>query len=235
MWPFVALLCAASCSWSPLPAGATEQALDMHRVWALFLVIGLAVFAVVFGLIVFCVVRFRERPDGASVWPKQFRRNDKMEIVYTLLPLALVAGLFAVVYPVERRVEALEPAKLTVDVTGYRWSWRFAYRDLGVTIDGTPNRPPEFLLPLNETTRLDVSSADVDHSFWVPEFLFKRDAIPGLRNEFDLTPNRAGRFRGECGEFCGLQHALTTFEVRVVPRPEFDAWIAAHRRAKATS
>ena len=214
-----------------MPPGATDQALEMRRIWSLFAIVGGVVGALVAGLIVWCVVRYRDRGVADSAWPVQTRKNDRLEILYTAIPLALVAGLFAIVYPVERDVEALRPGPaVRLDVTGYRWSWRFRYPELGVTVDGTPNAPPEFELPVGETTRLNVTSVDVDHSFWVPEFLFKRDAIPGLANQFEWTPRRTGSFRGQCGEFCGLQHALMTFVVRVVPRPEFDTWIASHRR-----
>jgi len=72
-----------------------------------------------------------------------------------------------------------------------------------------------------------VTSADVDHSFWVPDFLFKRDAIPGMRNVFDLRPTRLGTYRGACAEYCGLEHTDMTFSVRVVTVPEYARWVAA--------
>ncbi len=71
---------------------------------------------------------------------------------------------------------------------------------------------------------------EVDHSFWVPGFLFKRDAIPGLQNVFDWTPKKLGTYRGECGEFCGLDHALMAFTVKIVTREDFERWVRAHRR-----
>jgi cytochrome c oxidase subunit 2 len=153
-----------------------------------------------------------------------------MEIVYTALPILMVGGLFAVTYPAERHVEAIAAApQLVVNVTAFRWSWRFDYPRTGTSIVGTPSAPPELVLPLNETVRLNVTSVDVDHSFWVPAFLFKRDAIPGVENVFDWTPNRLGTFRGECGEFCGLDHALMSFSVKVVTPVEFEHWLKKRR------
>ena len=91
------------------------------------------------------------------------------------------------------------------------------------------------MLPVGETTRLNVTSVDVDHSFWVPDFLFKRDAIPGLRNVFAWTPTTIGTFRGECGEFCGLDHAVMSFSVKVVSADDFSRWVSARRRVALAS
>jgi len=121
----------------------------------------------------------------------------------------------------------------TVAVTAFRWSWRFAYPHQSITVNGTPQSPPEFALPLGETSHITLTSVDVDHAFWIPQFLFKRDAIPGFVNTFDLTPTRAGVYRGVCAEFCGLDHAHMTFTVRVLPPAQFKAWLAAHRNRPA--
>ncbi len=101
----------------------------------------------------------------------------------------------------------------------------------GVTTTGTPAAPPTLYLPVGETTEIELRSADVTHSFWVPAFLFKRDAIPGMTNVFDLTPNRTGSFPGRCAQFCGLRHALMTFTVQVVPRTAYVRYLAARGAA----
>lgn len=225
-----ALGVAAGCSAKPLPPGATVQSQALHDMWIVFFWAGIGVAAIVYGLIGWCVLRYRKRP-GDVTFPAQFRRNNGMEIVYTTIPILMVIGLFAITYPAERHVETIaQQQDVVVNVTGFRWSWRFEYPQLGVSVMGSPQVPPEFVLPLGKTTRFNVTSVDVDHSFWVPEFLFKRDAIPGLENVFDWTPNKLGTFRGECGEFCGLDHALMSFAVRVVSPADFDRWVAAHHR-----
>ena len=195
------------------------------------LAVGIATAAIVLGLIAWCLVRYRRAPND-DAFPAQVRRNDRFELAYTIVPLLVVTALFALVYPAERHVEAIAAKpEVVVDVTGFRWSWRFVYPHLGIALAGTPSAPPEFVLPLGETTHFNVTSVDVDHSFWVPAFLFKRDAIPGVRNEFDWTPTRLGTFRGECGEFCGLQHADMSFSVRVVEPEAFARWAASRRAA----
>ncbi len=213
-----------------LPSGATAQAQSLHEVWVLFFWTGIGVALVVYGLIAWCILRYRRRP-GDEAFPPQFRRNNPWEIVTTAIPLVMVALLFLVTYAAERHVETIAPRQeLTVDVTGFRWSWRFAYPRFGVSVIGTPQAPPELVLPVDETTRFNVTSVDVDHSFWVPAFLFKRDAVPGLQNVFDWTPRKVGEFRGECGEFCGLDHALMGFRVRVTSARDFERWIRTQRQ-----
>ncbi len=219
----------AGCAGGPLPLGATAQSTASHDMWLLFFWSGLGVAVVVYGLIGWCVLRYRKRPADVA-FPKQFRRNNRMEIVYTVIPLLMVGALFLFSNAAERHVEAIaERQQVIVDVTGFRWSWRFVYPQLGVQVTGSHGRPPEFVLPVDATTRLNVTSVDVDHSFWVPAFLFKRDAVPGLENVFDWTPNRIGTFRGECGEFCGLDHAQMAFQVRVVSAADFARWVRAQR------
>ncbi len=141
----------------------------------------------------------------------------------------MVIFLFVFTQHIETAVEArsaVHPVEVTV--TGFRWGWRFAYRN-GPTIDGSPLHPPELVLPAGENAALDVTSSDVVHSFWIPDMLFKRDAIPGRTSGFDLTPTKLGTFRGACGEFCGLNHALMTFSVRVVSPSDYQRWLAYER------
>ncbi len=206
------------------PQTATTQASVLASDWALFTYVGLAVAALVWGLILFAVVRWRRRAGGAL--PPQFRNNNPLEIAWTVVPLLLVCALFVYTYRAEARVEALPPGPdVAVDVTAYRWGWTFAYAG-GPTVNGAADAPPQMVLPLQRTTRIRLTSRDVTHSFWVPDFLFKKDAIPGQTNTFDLRPDEAGTFIGRCAQFCGLDHALMSFSVRVVPPAEYARWRA---------
>jgi cytochrome c oxidase subunit 2 len=123
---------------------------------------------------------------------------------------------------------------VTVDVTAFRWQWRFDFpqhRFSIIGVAGTPTTGPTIVLPVGQTVHFDVTAVDVIHSFYVPEFNFKRDAIPGTVNRFDITIPRAGRFRGECAEFCGVDHADMTFYIRAVSQPAFDAWVQRNEGA----
>lgn len=228
--PCFTLLVLSGCGTNPLPLGATEQSRTLHDTWTIFFWSGLTIAAIIYGLIAWCVIRYRKRP-GDVAFPEQFRRNNRMEVVYTAIPIVIVGGLFAITYPAERDVETIASSQqVIVNVTAFRWSWKFDYPQSAISVSGTADAPPQFELPVNETTRFNVTSVDVDHSFWVPAFLFKRDALPGVENVFDWTPNRLGTFRGECGEFCGLDHALMSFSLKVVTRKEFDRWLAARHQ-----
>ena len=208
------------------PSLATSQSHELAWDWEVLTIAGLCVTVAVIALILYPLVRWRRRDDTL---PPQFSANNPLEIAYTVIPLLLVVVLFAVTYRVEAGVERIAPQPAAVvDVSAYRWSWRFSYPGTGVAIAGTPAHPPQMVLPAGQTTRLVVTSDDVDHSFWVPDFLFKRDAIPGLRNVFDLTPTQTGTYRGECAEYCGLEHARMAFTVRVVSPEAYRRWLLAN-------
>ena len=199
--------------------------------WLLFSAVASGVLIVVLGLIVFPLVRWRRRPGDAA--PPQFRNNYVLEIGWTALPLLIVAGLFVYTYRAEARVDAVAAhPDVVVAVGAYRWGWSFAYRG-GPTVGGPSNgpavfgekpAPPELVLPIGETTRIELSARDVNHGFWVPSFYFKRDAIAGQTTAFDLTPDKLGTFAGRCSSFCGLDHTAMLFRVRIVTPGEFAMW-----------
>jgi cytochrome c oxidase subunit 2 len=199
--------------------------------WFVFAEAALAVAIVMLALILFPLARWRRRADDRE--PVQFRNNYPLEIGWTAVPLVIVAGLFAYTYRAEARVDAVaaNPA-VVVHVSAYRWGWQFAYRG-GPTVggpsdptivSGTVAPPPQLVLPLGETTRIDLTALDVNHGFWVPDFLFKRDAIAGETTSFDLDPDKLGTFLGRCSSFCGLEHANMIFTVRVVTPRAFGRW-----------
>jgi cytochrome c oxidase subunit 2 len=208
----------------PLFDPATVQGQTMRGDWAIFLAASVVIGVIVYALILAPLVLWLRRSDAL---PRQFSRNAPIEIGSAALSLLIVVGLFYVTYGREMRVDAIVAHPFaTVDVTAFRWSWRFTYPGTRVSIVGTPQNPPELVLPQDQTTRIVLRTSDVNHPFWVPAFLYKRDAIPGKTNQFDVTPVRAGVFRGHCTQFCGLDHALMTFTVRVVPAGEYRRWLA---------
>ncbi len=210
----------------PLLHPASVQARLLSGDWTIFFVASLGVATIMFALILIPAIVWRRRPgDGL---PPQFNKNPRWSIIYIGVPLLLVAALFVPSYIRTKQVDALAPSPaLTVDVTAFRWSWRFAYPGTGITIVGTPRTIPTLVLPVGKTTQINLTSIDVDHSFWVPAFLFKRDALPGYENHFDLTPTKIGDFRGLCSQFCGIDHAYMLFRVRVISNTAFARWRAS--------
>jgi cytochrome c oxidase subunit 2 len=205
---------------------ATSQGREIRGVWVVFLWAGAGVAAVVYGLIIWSVVRYRRRNHDDEELPPQFRQSVPLEILYTVVPLLLVIGLFVLTYRAETTVEGRDPQPAaTLGVEAYDWSWRFTYQGTGVEVFGTPDDPPEAVLPVGETVRVRLTSADVIHSFFVPEFLFKRDAIPGRTTAFDLSIDEPGLYRGQCAEFCGLDHWRMRFTIRAVSPDEFERWL----------
>jgi cytochrome c oxidase subunit 2 len=201
----------------------------MSANWILFTSVGGVVAVLVWGLILYAVVRWRRVTSGGRTRPPaQFRNNYPLEIAWTLVPLILVGILFVYTYRAEAGVEALSgDPDLTVHVNGFRWGWTFAY-EAGPTIEGSFENPPQLVLPRDETARIMLTSSDVNHSFWIPAFLFKRDAIPGHPTAFDLRPDHDGTYVGHCAEFCGYGHALMGFSVKVVAPNVYARWRKDH-------
>ena len=142
--------------------------------------------------------------------PKQTRYNIPLEILYTIVPLVIVLGLF---YFTARDqgplIKLTGQQQHTVGVVGFRWSWTFNYKEAGVYDIGTPANPPVLYLPVDEKVKFELTSPDVIHSFWIPAFLMKMDVVPGRMNGFELTPNKLGDFVGKCAELCGVSGSFT--------------------------
>ncbi len=205
------------------PDPASEQGEQIHDLWRAFAAaaVGVGVFVTV--LLVYVVVRYRRRDDDM---PSQRPYNIPIEVVYTVTPLLVVGVLFAFSVATQLDLDDLDDdPDHRVEVLAFQWDWQFRYPDDDVVVTGTPGEVPELVLPVGRTTRLDLQTTDVIHSFWVPRFLSKRDMIPGVDNEIDVTPTEVGTFDGVCAEFCGIDHARMRFSVRVVTSDDFDVWL----------
>jgi cytochrome c oxidase subunit II len=222
---------AAGCSVPSFgaPDPKSEQGESIFSLWQGFFIAALAVGALVWGLLIFVILRYRRRNDEV---PDQSGYHIPLEIFYTAAPVVIVAVLFGFSVATERKVNKLDadPAA-RIEVIGFQWSWQFHYRDEGITITGQPGEPPEMVIPVGRPTQLRLVAADVAHSFWVPDFLSKRDLIPGVDNEIDVTPTEQGQYVGRCAEYCGLSHWQMSYTVRVVSQKEYDAWVAEQRAA----
>jgi cytochrome c oxidase subunit 2 len=216
-----------------VPEPASRQGGDILDLWRILLAAGIALGVVVIGLILWAVLRYR-RPRGAGPGdlPKQTGANVPLEVLYTAVPLVIVAVLFAITMRSQDRVTRLSAVPdLDVEVTGFQWGWRFHYPAESVTVRGDANQPPRLVLPVGANVRFQLVSADVVHSFFVPAFLVKRDLIPGVDNEIEVRPTETGTYRAFCAEFCGLDHWRMSFDVEVVPPEAFQAFLAEQQQA----
>lgn len=207
-----------------LPDAVTTQGQDnMVWLWRIFLIGAIAVSALIWILVIVSVVRFRRRSDEI---PSQKQYNIPFEIVYTIAPLVVVAVLFGLtVYAQNGFTELSDDPSVRVEVEGFQWQWQFRYPDDGVTLTGSEQAPAVLVLPVGETIQFHLVSDDVNHSFWVPEFLEKRDLIPGIDNRIDIEITEPGQWTGRCAEYCGLDHWLMTFQVIAVPAEQYRSWI----------
>jgi cytochrome c oxidase subunit 2 len=196
--------------------------------WTLYLSVLGTVFVVVSGAIVLAVIRFRARgpaPDrGPDRRPARWGREGAIAVAI----VAIVAVLLGATFRTESRVdEVARRPGVVVDVTAYRWGWRFAYRGTRVATAAGPFTRPVLVVPVSTTIRVNVTSRDVIHAFWVPAERFKRDAFPNRVSSFDLAFPTLGDRAGRCAEYCGLHHADMGFVVRVVSRTDFRHLLAA--------
>jgi cytochrome c oxidase subunit 2 len=210
-----------------LPAPATQQARAVTDLWTVFIVAAAGVAVLVWGLITFDILRYRRRRSHAGTLPPQIHDAPRLEIAWTAGPIVIVLILFWLTLGALDRIDALASSKVTVDVTAFRWQWAFDYPGTGVRVLGDTDTPAEMVVPAGEPVHIVLTATDVAHAFFVPAFLFKRDAIPGRTNEFDLTIDQPGAYGGQCAEFCGVFHDRMFLTVRAVTRPEYDAWLAA--------
>jgi cytochrome c oxidase subunit II len=190
--------------------------------WLVFAVCAFVFVAVETSLVLF-VVRFRRRRTlGADAEGPQIHGNTRLEVIWTIIPAVILVGIAAVVLARSSAVEATNDADevaLRVRVEAHQFYWQYVYPSGAVSLD-------RLVLPVDTSVALDLTSLDVNHSWWVPELTGKRDAIAGRTNELRFTPNEEGTYEGKCAEFCGILHPVMPTEVAVVSRAEYEAFLA---------
>jgi len=217
------------------PAPVTRQGKQINDLYTIVFVIAAAIFFLVEGLIVWSVIRYRRRPGDVDL-PPQTHGHNLAEIVWTVIPTIIVLFMFVISWQTLNSVEATTPQPdLKVRAVAGQFQWQFDYLAADAPADGkalfTQSAPVGegggLVLPAGKTTHLFLSSPDVIHAFYVPKFLFKRDVVPGVVNQFDLTlePGDAGQtFRGQCAELCGVGHRIMIFEVHALAADAFQSW-----------
>ena len=213
------------------PEAKTEAGQDVFNLYVVTLILAAIVFVGVEGFILYAVIRYRRQP-GDEVLPEQLHGNTTVEIIWTAIPTVIVLVLFTFSMITLGEVEAATNRQdaRRIEVQGFQWQWTFIY-DNGAQTTGTAEEPPVLALPVGEPVVLELISHDVNHAFYVPDFLIKRDVIDfgeaGEPNELSFTVTEAGTYAGQCAEFCGTDHADMRFVVEAMDRAAFDEHMAA--------
>ena len=170
---------------------------------------------VVFGLVAYCVVRFRAKEGSAE--PKQLHGHTKLEITWTLIPLAIVIGIFVLTLRATGESDPPADRQPDVVVTGHQWWWGVQYRSGAITAN-------EIHIPVGKRLLFSIEASDVIHDFWVPQLARKMDAVPGHPSSIWVEADEPGTYLGACAEYCGAQHAWMRIVVIAEPQEQFDAW-----------
>ncbi|WP_342452996.1 cytochrome c oxidase subunit II [Demequina sp. B12] len=213
----------------------TDQTGTIIQLWNGSWIAALTVGIITWGLMLWCVAVYRKR-KGDNKLPVQTRVHLPLEIMYTLVPIMAIGVLFKYTAEDIAEITAIpEDPDLEIQVVGKQWSWDFNYLsddvfDPGVQAqltgeDGVEATLPTLYLPVDETVLFTLDSRDVIHSFWIPAFLYKEDTVPGRTNEWAVTPTQTGTYQGKCAELCGEFHASMLFNVKVVERDEYNAYM----------
>jgi cytochrome c oxidase subunit 2 len=199
------------------PTAGSTQADKIDTLYDVLLIVSVPIFVLVMTIAIYSVIAFRAKPgdrgDGAHI-----HGNTKLEVVWVTIPFMIVSALAIYGWVVLDDIEAAKPNELVVNVTGQQFAWTFDYPEEHVTSN-------ELVLPVDRPVHFQIHAKDVLHSFWVPAFRMKQDAVPGIETETRVTPTREGAYPVVCAELCGIGHATMRQQARVVPTSEFDAWV----------
>jgi cytochrome c oxidase subunit II len=251
----------AHADWSlvNMPRGVTTLSGEIYSLHMTVFWWCVAIGIFVFGWMIVSLVKFRH--SRGSVPDTTMVHSTKAEIIWTVIPV-LILVLMAV--PAARTLIKIEDAsgtELSIKVTGYQWKWQYEYLDEGInffsSLDRTsdaarqlrsgvdPTTVPHYLLevdkplvvPVGRKVRLLITSRDVIHAWWIPEFAIKKDAIPGFINEawFEVRADKAGVYRGQCVELCGRDHGFMPIVVEAKSPEDYAAWVASQKQAMAQS
>jgi cytochrome c oxidase subunit 2 len=220
----------------PGTPGITNHTDTITNLWNWSWVILLVVGCIAWGLMAYALVRYRRRAGEVGL-PPQLRYNMPIETLFTVVPFIMVIGFFGFTAKTMASIETPVPnSDVKIEAIGKQWSWDFNYLSQNVYDTGIQAQPlgnsidysklPVLYLPVNKTVEIDLTSRDVVHSFWVVDFLYKKDVFPGRTNKIYFTPEKIGTYEGKCAELCGEFHSMMLFNVKVVSQADYDAHIA---------
>lgn len=219
--------------WFPVQASATAD--DVDLLYDVLLIVSVPIFVLVMTVAIYAVVRFRARP-GDEGDGEPMHGDARLEVAWVAIPFVLVSALavygWIVLDEQEDPLQADSPTRpMDVNVRAGQFAWRFEYPQPG----GPSVRSNELYLPKDRPVRFRIRTDDVVHSFWVPEFRIKQDAVPGIVTTSVTVPSRAGDYNVVCAELCGIGHSTMRQQVHVMEGDQFASWIGARRQALAAA
>jgi cytochrome c oxidase subunit 2 len=212
----------------------SEPAQEVKEVSLLVIAICATIFVIVAGMLVYTIIRFRQRAGDEGSEPPQIYGSNQIELAWTVLPLLIV---FVLILVTSRTIADIQnrkagPGALHATVIGHQWWWEIRYPELGI-VTANELHVPASTVDARQPTFLKLESADVAHSFWVPQLAGKTDLIPNRQNLMWIEPTQPGTYLGNCAEYCGTQHGRMLIRVIVHPPGEFEHWVAQQRQAAA--
>lgn len=235
-----------------MPVGITEISRETHSLHMTIIVICVLIAIVVYGMLIFSLIKYR-KSKGAK--PASFHHSTTVEIIWTVIPFAILIGMAIPSTKVLTKIYDASESDLDVMITGYQWRWQYRYlteegeevaffSNLSTPQEQIQNQADKgehyllevdepLVIPAGKKVRFLLTAADVIHSWWVPQFAVKKDAIPGFVNEAWVRAEEPGIYRGQCTELCGKDHGFMPIVVEVLPEAEFNAWMAEKQEAAA--
>jgi cytochrome c oxidase subunit II len=201
-----------------MPTAASAQATPIDWMWNLEVIFMSFFFALIVVPMTYSLIVFRRR-KGDTTDAEHMEGNTKLEIAWTIVPLFIVTAFAYIGAANLAETRRVDPDAMIVEVTGLQWSWNFKYPAYGVVSD-------ELHVPEGKQVLLQMTSLDVIHSFWVPEFRVKEDVVPGRITELRITPTLIGDYKVRCAELCGTSHAYMEKPVVISSQADFDVWMA---------
>lgn len=212
--------------------GVTTSSKSVFHLWQGFSIGAVVIGTLVVVLILWAVIRYRRKGDNI---PEQSQYHLPLEMLYTVVPILIVFGLFAATLVVENKQVANPQTNVVVNANAFQWGWQFTYPGTNVLVYGQTTQNPEMVIPVNTDVHINLTSSDVIHGFYVKDFNFSRYALPGVKNEFTIRAQSTGTFFGQCTQLCGLYHSLMWFRVKVVSASDYNAWIATFNNPTAAA
>src|SRR3954451_17685351 len=210
---------ALQIDWFPTQGDTAAGKIDTLYDW--LLVASVPIFVLVMAVAIYCVVRFRVRPGSPAGDGAPIHGNTRLEVIWVTIPFLIVTALAVYAAVVLADIEKKKPNELQVRAIGQQFTWHFEYTGLG----GKTIHSNVLYLPNNRPVHMNINSLDVLHSFWVPQFRLKMDAVPGQTDFVRFTPNRLGNYEVVCAELCGIGHATMRVRTTVVSKSAFDKFV----------